>query len=130
MARNPKPLRKKFKKLGISPKLINGQTTYSNTALYFESFRPVEDKIKGLTHYYVIYNDYCDKIREEQQFHPIAKQWMKNNKYDYADDFIGGNYTKIAEGCAIALNHDEWLDDKTHWIWDLAIEVLDQSETI
>lgn len=29
--------------------------------------------------------------------------------------------TQLAEATAIALGHDEWLDDETHWIWDLAL---------
>jgi hypothetical protein len=31
--------------------------------------------------------------------------------------------TELAENAAIHLDHDEWLDDSDHWIWELAIEV-------
>lgn len=36
------------------------------------------------------------------------------------------NCTKLAEETAKHLDHDEWLDDCTHWIWDLALEVADE----
>ena len=35
--------------------------------------------------------------------------------------------TTLAESAANTLGHDEWLDDETHWIWDLAIEIGDQA---
>jgi hypothetical protein len=31
--------------------------------------------------------------------------------------------TTLAESAANTLGHDEWLDDETHWIWDLALEI-------
>lgn len=33
--------------------------------------------------------------------------------------------TALAEYCADALGHDEWLDDPNHPIWDIAIEVAE-----
>lgn len=47
-----------------------------------------------------------------------AKYWMDNidTAYDSA--------TKLAEACAIALKHDEWLDDPDHFIWEIALEVF------
>lgn len=35
------------------------------------------------------------------------------------------NLTELAEAAAHELDHDEWLDDETHEVWDLAIEVAD-----
>ena len=31
------------------------------------------------------------------------------------------NPTVLAENAAHALEHDEWLDDETHWIWELSL---------
>jgi len=33
------------------------------------------------------------------------------------------NLTMLAEEAAISVDHDEWLDDPDHWIFDLAVEV-------
>ena len=33
--------------------------------------------------------------------------------------------TALAEAAAATLGHDSWLDEPDHWIWDLALEVLD-----
>lgn len=33
------------------------------------------------------------------------------------------SYSGLAEETARRYFHEEWLDDETHWIWDLAIEV-------
>ena len=33
------------------------------------------------------------------------------------------NATTLAEIAAQELGHDEWLDDETHWIWDVAMDV-------
>lgn len=32
------------------------------------------------------------------------------------------NATRLAENTAHALNHDEWLDDPDHEVWEVAIE--------
>lgn len=32
--------------------------------------------------------------------------------------------TALAEGVATALDHDSWLDDESHWIWDLAVDMV------
>lgn len=47
------------------------------------------------------------KARREMQWHLL--------------DSPNANLTELAEAAAIALNHDEWLDNPEHWIWDLAI---------
>ena len=36
--------------------------------------------------------------------------------------------TSLAEAAAITLGHDEWLDDETHWIWDLAVETHSEEQ--
>lgn len=37
------------------------------------------------------------------------------------------NMTELAEDTAIVFNHDEWLDDPDHWIWDLALIGFDEA---
>ena len=32
------------------------------------------------------------------------------------------------EECTHNAGHDEWLDDENHWIWDLAIDVFEETE--
>ena len=44
------------------------------------------------------------------------KSWMKYNYLEYSGP------TELAENCAWALKHDQWLDDPDHIIWELAIE--------
>ena len=36
--------------------------------------------------------------------------------------------TQIAEDAAHYFYHDEWLDDETNWIWDLAAEAKEKQE--
>jgi len=33
------------------------------------------------------------------------------------------NPTGLAELIAHELDHDEWLDDETHWVWEVAMDV-------
>ena len=33
------------------------------------------------------------------------------------------NCTRLAENAAWEFDHDEWLDDETHWVWDLAVDI-------
>lgn len=35
--------------------------------------------------------------------------------------------TELAETTAGALDRDDWLDDPDHWIWDLAVDVLEDN---
>ena len=46
------------------------------------------------------------------------------------DDDIGMTCTELAEEAAIYFDHDKWLDDETHWIWELAFEVVEDAERI
>lgn len=36
------------------------------------------------------------------------------------------NLTKLSEETATILKHDEWCDDESHWIWDLACDVSEE----
>lgn len=46
--------------------------------------------------------------------------WMLRNAERY------DNATNLAEAAAHEADgdHDDWLDDDTHWIWDLAAEII------
>lgn len=46
-----------------------------------------------------------------------ARRWTDDQyKWEYE------TATQLAEDCANALDHHEWLDDFEHWIWDIALE--------
>jgi len=47
----------------------------------------------------------------------VAKNHLDNGRL---------NFTSLAEAAAHQFNHDEWLDDETHWVWDLAVDVGDK----
>jgi len=32
------------------------------------------------------------------------------------------NATHLAENAAVEFDHDEWLDDETHWVWEFALD--------
>lgn len=55
--------------------------------------------------------------------------WMLRNVDDYIDSYTGEvNVTQLSEACAEDLDHDEWLDDSTHIVWDLAVVVSERVE--
>ncbi len=56
-----------------------------------------------------------------------VKRWMQEHAHEHYDcDCVGT--TKLAEACADEFEHWEWLDDETHWIWEVAVEVADWFE--
>ena len=48
-----------------------------------------------------------------------AKRIMLAERADYPQM----DATQLATLTALELGHDEWLDDETHWIWELAVEL-------
>lgn len=34
--------------------------------------------------------------------------------------------TELAEATAIYLDHEDWLDDPEHWIWDMAFQLHEE----
>ena len=42
---------------------------------------------------------------------------------DLLEDQPRANYTQLAEHAAHTLDHDEWLDDDLHWIWEVAADI-------
>ena len=56
------------------------------------------------------------------------RAWMESN-FNHSRDNNGEiNYTRLAENCAhfISGGRDEWLDDESHVIWEVAIEFSDK----
>ena len=49
--------------------------------------------------------------------------WMDAEYENFIDECGVLNYTMIAESCASALDHMEWLDDEDHFIWEYPIEL-------
>lgn len=37
--------------------------------------------------------------------------------------------TELAENTAYGFDHPEWLDDETHIVWDLAVDIFDSRGT-
>lgn len=54
--------------------------------------------------------------------------WMRLNVEDFVE-YEEVNLTLLAEGCAHHFNHDDWLDDETHWIHDIAVQVAIEYES-
>jgi len=58
-----------------------------------------------------------------------VKQWMlrhvQSSEGGHLIDRRSGeiNATLLAENAAHAFDHDEWLDDETHYVWELALEI-------
>lgn len=60
--------------------------------------------------------------RDEQGTATRVLRYMVNHAGDH-----DGNTTALAEDAAhnaLEVDHDEWLDDETHWLWDLALLVI------
>lgn len=54
-----------------------------------------------------------------------VRNFMRNELYDRESEVWERgevNCTRLAEEAAHYFDHDEWLDDETHWVWDLALE--------
>ncbi|MFA4971256.1 MAG: hypothetical protein WC683_01500 [bacterium] len=60
---------------------------------------------------------------KQKQFALIRKaQAAATRELRDLEDDEEANATQIAENVAHDLGHDEWLDDDTHWIWDVAMD--------
>lgn len=57
-----------------------------------------------------------------------VKAWMTYNADNYRE-YGEVNFTKLAEGAADAFNISDVLDDETHWIWEVAVDVADEDIT-
>lgn len=55
------------------------------------------------------------------------RSWMSRNWKDHVDWTGELNCTTLAEACADALGHDEWLDEEGHVVWEIALEFAEES---
>jgi hypothetical protein len=64
--------------------------------------------------------------REKREILRWMRAQLRYEWENYTDPYTGEpEYTKLAEDCACALNHPEWLDEETHIVWDMAIDVFE-----
>lgn len=57
------------------------------------------------------------------------RRTMRSLVSDCVDSLTGEiNLTQLAENTAHELGHDEWLDDSTHIVWDLAADMAESYE--
>jgi hypothetical protein len=74
-------------------------------------------------------------VRVPEPSRAAVKRWMllymQSKAGDHLFDGKTGelNTTLLAENAAHAFDHDEWLDDETHYIWEVAFEVEVKSWT-
>jgi hypothetical protein len=55
-----------------------------------------------------------------------VKRYMQKEVKNLVDRRTGEvNTTQLAENAAHEFDHDEWLDEETHWVWDLAVDVAE-----
>lgn len=50
------------------------------------------------------------------------------SEYDLWESVDEVNCTKLTEHAALHFDHLEWLDDETHWVWDLATDIAADAE--
>ena len=51
----------------------------------------------------------------EKMLRRMVRRFMTNWGHEYDGP------TALSEAAACDCDHDEWLDDETHWIWDFAL---------
>ena len=58
----------------------------------------------------------------------LVDDWMRTEVRIRELDAGEVNMTQLAEDAAHAFDHDEWLDDPDHWIWDAAANALNEDD--
>ena len=53
----------------------------------------------------------------------MFKELRDYTNADFWNEFGDVRCTQLAEAAAITFDHPEWLDDETHWVWDLAVDI-------
>ena len=77
------------------------------------------------------YKDSAQDVRREEvaALRQEVRNWMlmalDSDLESYLDTAGMWDCTALAENAALNFNHEEWLNDDTHWVWDLAIEVTE-----
>jgi len=60
-------------------------------------------------------------MKARTKFQRTVKQWM----FDHCDEFK--TVTELAENAAWEWDeNDTWLDDELYWIWDFALDVMNE----
>jgi len=77
---------------------------------------------------YLEHAEYMMKDHEKSLKRRAKNHMVQCLDIDYAmfSDCGEVNCTKLAEEAAKYLDHDEWLDNSMHWIWDVAVDVADE----
>ena len=58
-----------------------------------------------------------------------VRRYMRSVRINHADTTTNEvDMTSLAEDAAHAFDCDSWLDDDTHWVWDLAFNVAEEYE--
>ena len=55
-----------------------------------------------------------------------AYRWMINDTTARGPNYIVRDVTQFVENCAHEFDHDEWLDDPDHWVWDMALDFTEE----
>lgn len=63
--------------------------------------------------------------KEDKALYPKLYRWMQKALQEDNTDHWDVNTTQLAEDCAHAFEHDDWLDDDTHIVWDAAVAVTE-----
>lgn len=61
--------------------------------------------------------------KQQQQVKRYMRQTWRDHRERETGEVIA---TPLAEDAAWTFGHNEWLDDETHWVWDLAVEVAEE----
>lgn len=77
---------------------------------------------------------YCKLCGYQETAEDLTKEEVKNwmlmaldtDAESYADSGGEWNCTTLAENAAFNFESEAWLDDETHWVWDIAIEATEE----
>lgn len=67
----------------------------------------------------------CDKNNVRKFMFKELRDYSNSELWDELGDV---NCTRLAEEAALVFDHLEWLDDETHWVWDLAVDIAADAE--
>ena len=59
----------------------------------------------------------------------MIKELRDYSNQEFWNEYGEVNCTKLAEEAALVFDRLDWLDDETHWVWELAVDVAAGEET-
>lgn len=62
-------------------------------------------------------------VMQNTQTKLAVLRWMKSVAAEHVDECGEMDCTTLAENAADEFHADFWLDDRNHWVWDLAVGV-------